>query len=142
MSQGDYLNFKKTSHILKELQTLPSTIDSNQYINFKSFNMLVTVANENELFNRITPVGKTIIFDAEKNVSGCSRFDCTDTDTRTNRKPIDAQQSACFPVMKAPGRSVPTYKKKPGSQASSRCSHIVVSCKCTGGLCACTKVIV
>jgi hypothetical protein len=135
MSYGDYLNYKKTIHILKELDKMDSTIDSDIYTRFKSFNLQTTVVNDSIMFNRLTMANKPqIVFNMEKSVDGCPRFDVS---SRVNRKPMDGTQSTCFPVMKAPGRSVPKYLKKP----KERCSALLLRCKCIGVNCACEYAV-
>ena len=135
MSYGDYLNYKKTIHILKELEKMDSTLDSDIYTRFKSFNLQTTVVNDSILFNKLNIANKPqIVFDMEKSVDGCPRFDLC---SRVNRKPLDGTQSTCFPVMKAPGRSVPKYLKKP----KERCATLLLRCKCIGVNCDCEYAV-
>jgi hypothetical protein len=134
MSYGDYLNYKKTIHILKELDKMDSTLDSDIYTRFKSFNLQTTVVNTSVMFNKLTLVNKPqIVFDMEKSVDGCPQFDLCDSSGRVNRKPLDGSQSTCFPVMKAPGRSVPKYLKKP----KERCAPLSLKCRCVDEYCSC-----
>ena len=137
MSYSDYLNFKKTTHILKELDQLESTLDSDMYTNFKSFNLQTTVVNDNVMCNRLSHLNKPqIVFGIEQSVVNCPQFDLCDSSSRVNRKPLEAFQSTCFPIMKAPGRSVPTYLKKP----KERCATKLLRCKCVSSYCECEYV--
>lgn len=137
MSYSDYLNYKKTIHVLKELDKMDSTLDSDIYTRFKSFNLQTTVVNNSMLFNKLKLDNKPqVIFGIETAVDGCPQFDLCDSSNRVNRKPLDASQSTCFPVMKAPGRSVPKYLKKP----KERCSGLLLRCACVSSYCSCEYV--
>ena len=137
MSYGDYLNYKKTLHMLKELEQFDSTFDSSIYTKFKSFNLQTVVVNDSILFNKLTLPNKPhIVFDMEKSVDGCPKFDLCNSSSRINRKPLDVTQSTCFPIMKAPGRSVPKYLKKP----KERCTSLLLKCKCVSSYCYCEYI--
>ncbi len=138
MSQTDYINFKKTTRILEDISKAGSTIESNQYTTFKSYNIQTTVENNNHLYNRLPLPNTQTIFGMEKK-NGCfSEFIiCTGTNNRTNRIPLNEQQSTCFPIMKAPGRTVPKYDKK---KPESRCVPLKLKCICISGRCACESV--
>jgi len=137
MSYADYLNFKKTAYMLKDLDKLDSTIDSDIYTRFKSFNIQTTVINDNILLNRLKIVNKPqLIYDIEQSITDCPRFDLCNSNFRINRKPLSGIQSSCFPVMKAPGRSVPNFLKKP----KERCSVLQLKCKCLDSYCFCENV--
>jgi hypothetical protein len=134
MSYGDYLNYKKTIHILKELDKMDSTLDSDIYTRFKSFNSQTTVVNDTMLFNTLSLSNKPqIVFGMEKSVDEAPKFDLCNSSSRVNRKPLDPSQSTCFPVMKAPGRSVPKYLKKP----KERCEIVPLKCNCVSEYCSC-----
>ena len=121
MSYGEYLDFKKTSIILEELNQLDSTLESNLYTRFKSYNVQTTVVNKSELFNSLT--------DPDKPATVYPNF-CI----RTNRKPMSPDKSSCFPIVKAPGLTVPKYLKKP-----VRCSTLI-SAKCVSSYCYCQVI--
>lgn len=138
MSYGDYLNYKKTIRILKELDKMDSTLESDIYTRFKSFNSQTTVVNDSVMFNKLNLSNKPqIVFDMEKSVDGCPNFDLCDSSVRVNRKPLDPSQSTCFPVMKAPGRSVPKYLKKP----KERCATLLLRCRCISAHCSCEYAV-
>lgn len=137
MSYSEYLNYKKTLHMLKELGEFDSTLDSDIYTKFKSFNLQTSVLNTSVVYHRLTLDNKPqIVFGIERNVDDCPQFDLCNSSSRVNRKPLDVTQSTCFPIMKAPGRSVPKYLKKP----KERCQPLALSCKCIASFCSCKYV--
>lgn len=111
MSQSDYLKHKKNGTILKDsLSTMPSVLNPRDYLNFKQHNLVNTMTNTKTTFNKLKPENITNrVFDIERTTTNCTEFACTQTHLRPNRKPLTAIQGSCFPIMKAPGRSVPTY---------------------------------
>ena len=81
--------------------------------------------------------GKQVIFDMGVSVTNCPSFTvCTGTNNRPNRVPLDALQQTCFPIMKAPGRTVPQYIKKPISNANK----YRLVCKCKNTSCTCMAI--
>lgn len=123
MSQSDYLKFKKTGTILKENPTsLPGVLHSDDYTLFKEYRLQTTIENSKPTYNKLALPNKKVIFDMELDASGsCPTFLlCSDTNTRSNRKPTLAYQQLCFPIMKAPGRSVPTYYNGSGLKRPER----------------------
>ena len=119
MSQSDYLKHKKNANLLKSQSSLPYVLTYNQYTSFVQFSHLNNVYNNSTTFNSLPILNITNIFDNYlPDTSGCNTFACTLTHARPNRKPIFGEQTTCFPVIKPPGLSVPTYfngstKKKP-----------------------------
>lgn len=134
MSCSDYLNYKKTIHILKELDKFDSTLDSYIYTQFKSFNAQTTIVNDNMMLNKLALSNKPlVVFNIERSVLGCPQFDMCNSGSRVNRKLLDFNNATCFPVIKAPGRSVPKYIKKP----KERCASLLLKCKCIDIHCSC-----
>ena len=91
-------------------------LESSQYTNFKAFNLETTVTNTKQTNSNLMQENKQRIYDMDikildENSENClpEFILCNDTKNRPNRKPLKAFQSLCFPIMKAPGRSVPTY---------------------------------
>lgn len=117
MSQSDYLNLKKKRRILEnQSNNLNPVLESSQYTNFKAFNLETTVTNTKQTNSNLMQENKQRIYNMDitildENSENClPEFKlCSDTKSRPNRKPLKAFQSSCFPIMKAPGRSVPTY---------------------------------
>ena len=135
MSQTDYIKLKKTTRILEDLSNAGSTIESNQYTIFKSYNIQTTVDNTSCLYNRLMLPNTQIVFDIEKNKDCFAEFAmCNGTNNRSNRRPLNEQQMTCFPVMKAPGRTIPKYDKK---KPELRCTPVKIKCVCISGRCAC-----
>lgn len=87
MSQSDYLQFKKTSFILKNsLNKLPSVLTPELYTAFTKYNLETTIINTKNSHSRLLMDGKKNFLDMEKNVASCPTFIlCKDTDTRANR---------------------------------------------------------
>lgn len=77
MSQSDYINFKKRTIILENLNTLPSVLTSELYTAFTKYNLETTVLN------------RKIVYSCLKNNDNnrnLPRFTlCKDTDKRPNR---------------------------------------------------------
>lgn len=137
MSQSDYIKFKKTGVKLREQTKHDAVYSSTDYIAFVNYSLEKTIINDKPTYNRLVPSGKQNIFDMELKVSAppCQDFIvCHGTDDRPNRVPLIAYQSTCFPVMKAPGRTVPRYIKKPMSNAYK----YKMICKCKNVSCVCT----
>ena len=112
MSQSDYLQFKKTSRLLKDQADFDPVFAPSDYIAGKDFNLETTILNTKQTNNILTHSSKQIVFGMERTTGGnCPTFIlCTGTNSRANRRALDASQIECFPVMKAPGRSVPPLK--------------------------------
>jgi hypothetical protein len=112
MSQSDYLRFKKTSRLLKDIADFDPVLAPSDYIAGKDFNLETTITNSKTTYNRLKPSDKQIVFGMERTTGeSCPTFElCTETNARPNRVALTGNQSACFPVMKAPGRSVPSVK--------------------------------
>ena len=112
MSQSDYLQFKKTSRLLQDQADFDPVFAPSVYIAGKDFNLETTILNTKQTNNRLKPTDKQLVFGMERTTGGnCPTFIlCTGTNARANRRALDAGQTACFPVMKAPGRSVPPVK--------------------------------
>lgn len=91
MSQSDYIQYKQLSTILKNdngntNNRMPSVFASQDYINFKQYLIEKNITNTKTIYNQLTPSGKQIIFDMEKNVTNCPTFImCNNTNTRPNR---------------------------------------------------------
>ena len=137
MSQSDYIKFKKTGVKLREQTKHDAVYSSTDYIAFVNYSLEKSITNQKPTYNRLVPSGKQNIFDMELKMSDCPNFKvCTETDDRPNRVPLTAYQSTCFPVMKAPGRTVPRYIKKPMSNAHK----YKMNCKCKNVSCVCTAI--
>lgn len=143
MSQSDYIKLKRTAANLKEQAKHDAVYKSTDYTEFKEYSLEKTITSTKPTYNQLRLPGTKTIFDMEKKVSGCPNFIvCTGTEDRANRRPLDAVQQSCFPVMKPPGRPMPrlvnTITKKP----------IIISrkyrmdCKCKNVSCVCEATCV
>ena len=88
MSQSDYLKHKKMSHKLNIDHSTndPAVLDSQEYLNYRSYNLNNTIINTKTIDNKITPSGKQIIYGMEVSTTNCPTFiDCSNTQLRPNR---------------------------------------------------------
>jgi hypothetical protein len=141
MSQSDYLKYKKAGVRLPNLSEDNGTVlETGRYISFKNYNLETKVSNNKSTFNLLTPTSKQKIFGMETNSTNCPTFAlCNATNARPNRKPNDEMQMACFPIMKAPGLSVPKLNKdikKPHTNDAR--NPLVRLCKCKNKRCVCS----
>lgn len=135
MSQSDYIKFKKTGVKLREQTKHDAVYSSTDYTSFVNYSLEKTITNDKPTYNRLVPSSKKTIFGMELKVSTCQDFKvCQGTDTRPNRVLLAPYQTTCFPIMKAPGRTVPRYTKKPLSNAHK----YKMNCKCKNVSCVCT----
>jgi hypothetical protein len=134
MSQSDYLKFKKTSRLLKDQVDSDPVLAPSVYIAGMDFNLETTVFNTKQTNNQLRPPDKQLVFGMERTVGGnCPTFTlCTGTNTRANRRALDAGQSTCFPIMKAPGRSMPHVKPNFNSYVRK---NYRVRCECNNTTC-------
>ena len=136
MSQSDYIKYKKTIIILNKQADLNPILAPSDYLAYKDYNLETTVTNNKPIYHKLTPPGKQMVFDMEKTMTSCPTFIlCNNTNKRENRRPLDAGQSACFPIMKAPGRSVPVYPQKPTFNTYVR-QNYRVTCDCVNNSCS------
>lgn len=138
MSQSDYIKLKRTVTNLKEQAKHDAVYKSTDYTTFKEYSLEKTITNLKPTFNQLRVPGTKTIFDVEKKVSDCPSFSlCSGTQARLNRRPLDAAQQSCSPVMKAPGRSMPrllnTITKKPFPNTKK----YRMVCKCRNTSCVC-----
>jgi len=89
MSQSDYLKHKKISNKLSidHSSNDPAVLNSQDYIDYRSYALNNESINTKTIENRITPTGKQMIFGVELSVTDCPSFiDCTNTHLRPNRE--------------------------------------------------------
>lgn len=134
MSQSDYIKFKKTSRILQNQADFDPILAPSVYMTGMDFNLETTVFNTKQTNNQLRPPDKQIVFGIERTIGGnCPTFTlCMETNTRANRRALDAVQSTCFPVMKAPGRSVPPVKPNFNSYVRK---NYRIRCECNHTTC-------
>ena len=91
MSQGDYIKRKQVAQTLRAdgLHTpnrFPAIFSSQDLLDYQQYQIVNNDSNTKINYNLITPTGKKIIFDIERNVANCPTFVvCKDTNTRPNR---------------------------------------------------------
>lgn len=145
MSQSDYIKLKRTATNLKEPAKHAAIYNSTDYTEFKEYSLEKTITSTKPTYNQLRSrvPGTNTIFDIEKKVSGCPNFIvCTGTEERPNRRPLDATQQSCFPVMKPPGRPMPrllnTITKKPFPNTKK----YRMICKCKNTSCVCEETCI
>ena len=91
MSQGDYIKRKQVAQTLRAdgLHTpnrFPAIFSSQDLLDYQQYQIVNNDSNTKINYNLITPTGKKIIFDIERNVANCPTFVvCNNTNTRPNR---------------------------------------------------------
>ena len=87
MSQSDYISHKKIANKLKRQENLGNVLNSQEYTDFKTFEMVNTIIDDNLTYNGILPGMKQNVFGMEMEVSGnCpNMIFCAHTKTRANR---------------------------------------------------------
>ena len=92
MSQGDYLKRKQIAQILRTDGGVginnhsPAVFSSHELLKYKQYQIINDGSNTKLNYNLITPVTKKIVFDMERDVTGCPSFiACKDTNNRPNR---------------------------------------------------------
>lgn len=111
MSQSDYIKYKKIATEIRVNNLNPSNnpviknklpyitqnityqqpavFTASDYENYKQYSLENQFQNTKPVLNRITLSGNTVIFDMEKNISGCPTIQmCSNTQTRNNRIPL------------------------------------------------------
>lgn len=128
MSQSDYINFKRTSSILKNnFNKLPSVLTAELYTAFTQYNLETTVPNTKNSYSRLLLGGKINFLGIEKNVASCPTFIlCKDTNTRANRVKNTIQNPT--PIYK--WKKTSSYKPKTCLIQKRLCLCSKKSCKC------------
>jgi hypothetical protein len=91
MSQGDYIKRKHVAQTLRAdgLHTpnrFSAIFSSQDLLDYQQYQIVNNDSNTKINYNLITPTGKKIIFDIERNVANCPTFVvCNNTNTRPNR---------------------------------------------------------
>ena len=105
MSQGDYIKRKQVAQTLRAdgLHTpnrFPAVFTSQNLLKYQQYQIVNNDSNTKIDYNLITPAGKIIVFDIERNVANCPTFAvCRNTNARPNR--VLQTVSAC-PVSSNP----------------------------------------
>jgi len=106
MSQSDYIRYKKISNQLLEVNKLDPILDSQDYTNFKQYNLESNIINTNPTLNNLLLPGYTNVFNMNKKINHCpidNFIMCNHTETRSNRivstnRRTEAYDTNNFPV--------------------------------------------
>jgi hypothetical protein len=138
MSQSDYIKLKRIATNLKEQAKHDAVYKSTDYTTFKEYSLEKTITSTKPTFNQLRLPGTKTILDVEKKVSDCPSFIvCSGTDDRANRRPLDAVQQSCFPVMKPPGRPMPTLLNSETKKPFPNTKKYRMNCVCRNVSCVC-----
>jgi hypothetical protein len=91
MSQSDYIKRKQVAQTLRADGlnapiSFPAVFSSQELLKYKQYQIVNNDSNTKIDYNLITPTGKKIVFDMERNVTNCPTFVvCRNTNTRPNR---------------------------------------------------------
>jgi len=137
MSQSDYLKYKNSSIVLKNIGDLPAVFDDQDNISYKRFSIGNSIVDTNKKYDQLVPTGTKILFGMEraKTATCPTTFSLCNTNQRVNRvlnKNIVNSGAKTFPFVKPIGLYVkqPAYKK-------TACSCIQNSALTNGKICDC-----
>jgi len=87
MSQSDYIQYRKTSHVLKEAGKLQPVLSSQQYTSFKSYSLENTIQSYRSVYYKMLDDSLVVVYDIPlNNVASCPNINyCQNTNTRPNR---------------------------------------------------------
>jgi hypothetical protein len=136
MSQSDYIKQKRTAAKLKEQAKHDAIYKSNDYTEFKEYSLEKTIISTKPTYNQLRIPGSKTVFDMEKKLSDCPDFTLCTKD-RDNRRPLDAVQQSCFPVMKPPGRPMPILLNSATKKPFPNANNYRMECKCKNISCEC-----
>lgn len=140
MSQSDYIKQKRNAVNLKEQAKHDAVYKSTDYTEFKEYSLEKTITSTKPTYNQLRLPGQKTFFDVERKVSGCPDFTIcpgTGTQSRPNRRPLDAVQQSCFPVMKPPGRPMPVRLNSVTKKPFPNTKKYRMVCKCRNVSCDC-----
>lgn len=101
MSSSDYIKFKRTGTILKNLVDEPYVLDDSEYTDFKNYNLENNITNTKIVYNKLIQPNHQIVFNMDRTTTNCPTFTlCKQTNTRSNRKNILSTQAAPRPRVK------------------------------------------
>lgn len=87
MSQGDYIQRKKTIHTLAKQSDFSQVIEAQSYTEFKQYAISKNILNTKPTFHLLTPPNTQILFDMPvKKMTNCPGFIvCSGTNARSYR---------------------------------------------------------
>lgn len=74
MSQSDYIKYKKTSTVLKELKKFEPVLSNENYIHFKQYNAVNNIINTETLLNELKPNNMNIVFNMQIKTTNCPSY--------------------------------------------------------------------
>ena len=87
--ESNLINYKIVRRDLCELNKSPSVLNSQQYTQYKTFQLETSVINSKQINSQLTPSGRQIVYNMELDVSGNPTFVlCNNTQARVNRMPL------------------------------------------------------
>lgn len=117
MSQSDYIKHKKISNIIPS--QLPNILNNKDYVDYKQYYLVNTIENTKENYNIVTIPNTQNVFNMNLRVSNCENKLKCQNDRASNM----AYQRTCFPIMKAPGLSVPSNYIKDITYEPCECNY-------------------
>jgi hypothetical protein len=129
MSQSDYINYKKISY---KLNSLSHILNSQDYINFKQYELQNTIYNTKNTNTQLQQPNSTLIFGIEtKNGKNCPNFIlCNNTNLRSNRK-LNSSSIYCNSLLNSSYKSFNKNLKIPinKSEYCNNCFSVATSNK-------------
>lgn len=101
MSSSDYIQYKKSGVILKNLAKEPYVLDASEYTFLMDYNLENTVTNSKLIYNKLNIPNHQMVFNMDRVVTNCPTFPlCKNTHARVNRKKLISAQIAPRPKPK------------------------------------------
>jgi len=136
MSQSDYLKYKKTATVLKDVSGVPAILESQDYTSYKRYSLGNSINNTKKSFDQLVPSGSKLIFEIERsNTASCPTFVlCNNTDQRFNREKVTTfyDTTEGLPFV----NPLPQYVKQP-TWAKTACNCILNSSYTDDNICKC-----
>ena len=87
MSQNDYLQWKRTTTVLKLQNEMEPVLLPNDYTEFKQYALETTIPNTKMTFHRLLSPNHRYVLEMDRVATTCPTFIvCRNTNTRPNRK--------------------------------------------------------
>jgi len=135
MSQSDYIQYKKTQHVLSnQSENLSKVLDENDYTRFEKYAIETTVPNSKLRYSRLIPPSTISVLNMDRKIANCPTFIlCKNTSTRPNRVLNTFSKPAPTVVLnKVNDPTVCTFHPT---------QHTTRVCQCTKTICKCATTI-
>lgn len=128
MSQSDYIKHKRLSSVLKEVNKLSPTLDSQQYTSYKEYSLENNVTSAKNVYYKFIPQGTQFVYGMViRNAGNCTDMVfCKGTNGRENRKMNNIDGIRFQPKVMRP-LSLKTLKEQHSPKVSILDN---VNCKC------------